>query len=55
MPIGDTQEVVLKAKSVLESLGHTLVPFEAPDAYKYMNTFGKIILADHAKHFSNCW
>lgn len=53
--MGDTEEVVLRAKSSLESLGHTLVPFTMPDQYSYMRTVGRFLLADHTRHFSKNW
>ncbi|CAL8089579.1 unnamed protein product [Orchesella dallaii] len=53
--MGDTEEVVQRAKSSLESLGHTLVPFTLPDQYSYMRTIGRFLLADHSRHFNKSW
>lgn len=41
--VGDTEEIVLKAKSALESQGHTLVPFEMPDSFEMMNLVVRMI------------
>jgi hypothetical protein len=49
--MGDTEEVVLRAKTTLESLGHTLVPYTMPDQYSYMHVMAKFLLADHNQHF----
>lgn len=53
--MGDTEEVVLRAKSSLESLGHTLVPFTMPDQYVYMRTIGRFLLADNSRCLSKGW
>jgi len=52
--MGDSGEMVLRAKAALESLGHTLVEFKMPDPYDYMGIFGRIVLADQ-RGFKRIW
>jgi len=49
--MGDTEEVLMRAKSSLESLGHTLVPYTLPDEYNYMKVLMRFLMADHYQHF----
>ena len=41
----------MKTKEALEAMGHTVVPFEFPDAYEYMKLLGDFVFADGGKHF----
>ncbi|CAG7819493.1 unnamed protein product [Allacma fusca] len=44
--IGDIPETVLKAKTSLALMGHTLVPFELPDPWHIMEVFASLSFAD---------
>jgi len=50
--MGDSTETLLRGKMALESLGHTLVPFDMPDCFElYMTIMG----ADNLRHLKNAW
>ncbi|CAG7836319.1 unnamed protein product [Allacma fusca] len=44
--MGDTPDTVLKAKTALEALGHTVVPFEMPDPWRMVSVFATLATAD---------
>lgn len=45
----DTQKTVIAAKDALLAAGHTVVPFQMPDAYKYMEVIYEHIFGDQGK------
>ncbi|OXA40478.1 fatty acid amide hydrolase 1 [Folsomia candida] len=53
--VGDTEEIVLKAKSALESQGHTLVPFEMPDSFEMMNLVFDFCFGDAGEYLLKNW
>ena len=53
--VGDTEGVLLNAKSALEKDGHTLLPFEMPDGFKIMNLMGSLSFADLGVHLVKNW
>jgi len=53
--IGDTENVVLNAKSALEKAGHELVPFEMPPGYDMIKLISDYAYADNGVNFMNLW
>ncbi|CAG7817001.1 unnamed protein product [Allacma fusca] len=44
--MGDTPETILKAKDALESIGHTVVPFELPNSFDIIEVYTALADAD---------
>ncbi|CAL8109904.1 unnamed protein product [Orchesella dallaii] len=53
--LGDTEDVVLKAKSALESAGHSLIPVELPDSFEVMKVFADLVYADGGQFICKIW
>ena len=51
--LGDIPVMVLKAKSILESLGHTVIPFELTNADEYNRVLMSVSSADLGQHMTN--
>jgi Asp-tRNA(Asn)/Glu-tRNA(Gln) amidotransferase A subunit family amidase len=54
-PVGDTEDVVLKAKEALERQGHTLVPFTMPDSFEMMDLVFDFAFADKGEYLLKNW
>jgi Asp-tRNA(Asn)/Glu-tRNA(Gln) amidotransferase A subunit family amidase len=51
--LGDTPTMVLKAKAILELLGHTVIPFELTNVAEYSRILDNLEHADLGHHFKN--
>ncbi|CAG7786166.1 unnamed protein product [Allacma fusca] len=51
--MGDTPLVVEATKQKLEALGHTVVPFELPDGYRFMKLMIDLIFADGGNYLAS--
>ena len=47
--LGDTPNVVMKAKAALESLGHTLIPFKLPEDWNVVRVAFELYFADQCR------
>lgn len=53
--IGDTESVIIQAKSSLEAEGHTLVPFELPDTFDIARLLSSFLYADDGWNGRKIW